>query len=74
VKGIMQQPRNFRLREVVELRYDLPADARPTQLSGDKPLYWELEVKLDLPGLDFNETYLVPVYGQEQAGVLRQDL
>lgn len=63
-KWLLEQPRNFQLREEVDLRYELPADARPTQLSADKPLFWELEVKLDLPGLDFNETYLVPVYGQ----------
>jgi hypothetical protein len=34
-----------------------------TRLSADKPLFWELEVKLKLPGLDFSETYLVPIYG-----------
>ena len=26
-------------------------------------MFWELEVMLDLPGLDFNDTYLVPIYG-----------
>ena len=63
-KWILEQPRNFQLREAVELSYELPADAKPTQLNADKPIFWELEVKLDLPGLDFYETYLVPVYGQ----------
>ncbi len=58
----LEQPRNFGLREEVELSYNLPADARPTSLNADKPLFWELEVKLDLPGLDFRETYLVPIY------------
>jgi hypothetical protein len=62
-KGIIEQPRNFPLHDAVELRYELPADALPTRLSADKPLFWELEVKLGLPGLDFNETYLVPIYG-----------
>jgi hypothetical protein len=61
--GIIEQPRNFPLHDAVELRYELPADALPTRLSADKPLFWELEVKLVMPGLDFNETYLVPVYG-----------
>jgi hypothetical protein len=32
-------------------------------LSAEKPVFWEFEVKLDLPGLDFQETYLVPIYG-----------
>jgi hypothetical protein len=35
----------------------------PTRLSADRPLFWELEVKLGLPGVAFNETYLVPIYG-----------
>jgi hypothetical protein len=65
-KWILEQPRNLQLREQVELHYAPPADAPPTNLSADKPVFWELEVKLNLPGLDFNETYLVPVYGRSQ--------
>jgi hypothetical protein len=62
-KWITEQARNFPLNEEMDLRYELPPDAQPSLLSADKPVYWELEVKLDLPGPDFNETYLVPVYG-----------
>jgi hypothetical protein len=64
---IVEQPRNLQLREEVALRYELPADAQSTNLGAQNPLFWELEVKLDLPGLDFDETYLVPVYGLAQA-------
>jgi hypothetical protein len=46
----------------VELRFSLPPDARATQVSSDRPVYWELEVKLSMAGLDFEEWYLVPVY------------
>jgi len=60
---IIEQPCNFPALDTMELLCDLPADALPTCLSADKPVFWELEVKLNLPGLDFNETYLVPVYG-----------
>jgi hypothetical protein len=67
---IIEQPCNLRLREEVELSYKLPADAQPTNLGAEKPLFWELEVKLDLPGLDFNETYLVPVYGVAQTAAI----
>jgi hypothetical protein len=61
-KWVVDQPRKLELKDSVELRYELPADAQPTQLSADTPIFWELEVKLDLPGLDFQETYLVPIY------------
>ena len=63
-QGILEQPRTLQPREAVELRYELPPDARSTHLDAGKPLFWELEVKLELPGLNFNETYLVPVYGK----------
>lgn len=45
-----------------ELRFNLPADAASTLLSTGKTVFWELDVDLDLAGLDFKETYLVPVY------------
>jgi len=60
---IIKQPCTISPNDPMELRYELPADALPTRLSADKPLFWELDVKLSLPGLSFNETYLVPVYG-----------
>jgi hypothetical protein len=51
----------------LELRFEPPADGMSTQLSADKPVFWEFEVELDLPGLDFKETYLVPVYGRKES-------
>ena len=68
---VLEQPRNFSLRESVELRYELPVDAVPTQFSADRPVFWELEVKLDLPGLDFKQTYLVPIYDSKAASFAR---
>lgn len=61
---ILEQPRHFELTDPMELRYALPPSAVPANLGADKPIFWELEVKLDLPGLDFRETYLVPVYAK----------
>ncbi len=55
-------PRTFPPGRPVEFRYELPENARPTKLSADRPVYWELEVKLSMPGLDFEEWYLVPIY------------
>jgi hypothetical protein len=59
---VLEQPRNLQLKDAVELHYELPAEALPTQLTADRPVFWELEVRLDLPGLDFKQTYLVPIY------------
>jgi hypothetical protein len=64
---LLDHAHKLQVKEAVELRYDLPPDALPTQLSADKPVFWELEVQLDLPGLDFKEKYLVPVYGAKLA-------
>jgi hypothetical protein len=46
----------------IELNFEVPGDLPSTRLSAARPVFWELEVKLDLPGLDFEEIYLVPVY------------
>jgi hypothetical protein len=67
--GMFEQPRNFQLRETVDLNFNIPTSARSTDLSADKPVFWELEVKLDLPGLDFAETYLVPIYHRPGSSV-----
>jgi hypothetical protein len=62
-KWMLEQPRRLAPKDDVELSYEVPSDAPPTQLTADRPRFWELEVKLDLPGLDFKATYLVPIYG-----------
>jgi hypothetical protein len=70
-KWLVEQPRNFHPRDDVELRYELPANAQPTNLSAPKPVYWELEVKLDLPGLNFNQAYLIPIYAPAQTPAVK---
>jgi hypothetical protein len=47
-----------------ELEFELPPHVPSTELSADQPVFWELEIELDLPGLDFEEIYLVPVYAE----------
>lgn len=57
-------PASLRSGEEVSIQFTPSADCLTTNLS-DKTApvsYWELETKLDLPGLDFVERYLVPVY------------
>jgi len=40
----------------------LPGNVPTTRLRGAKARYWELEIHARSPGVDFHETYLVPVY------------
>lgn len=44
------------------LRFDLPADAPPTDLLGDPPHYWELVVTAEIEGIDYEGIFLMPVY------------
>ena len=62
--GHFDQPQTFNPGQPEELRFEVPADAPGTVLSrrDTKPVFWELAVELDLAGLDFKETYLIPVY------------
>ena len=62
----LEPERARELGKRVEVRFEVPVDAPPTCLHTQKPVFWELEVKLDLPGLDFEETYLVPIYAGKQ--------
>jgi hypothetical protein len=66
-KWVMDQPRKLQVKDAVELHYELPPDGQPTRLSDYRPVFWELEVRLDLPGLDFRESYLVPIYAGKPA-------
>jgi hypothetical protein len=45
-----------------ELVFNLPPGVRSTTLHVERPQFWELEVALSLSGLDFKDTYLVPIY------------
>lgn len=46
------------------LRYsfELPKEAPPTALSSEAPHFWEIELRMDVPGLDLEQRYLLPVY------------
>ena len=62
-KWYWDEERSWELGKWMEWSFQLPPDALSTHLSADKSIFWEFEVKLDLPGLDFEEVYLVPIYG-----------
>ena len=46
----------------MDFAFTPPAGLPITNLSGKEAVYWEFEINLDLPGPDFKESYLVPVY------------
>jgi hypothetical protein len=70
-KWVFNQLRKIPVKESVELAYDLPPGAPSTQLTAGRPVFWELEVNLDLPGLDFNQTFLVPIYNSKAASGIK---
>jgi hypothetical protein len=59
---LLDHAHEFSPGEQVDLRFRPPGGLPATQLAADLPVFWEFEVNLDLPGFDFEETYLVPVY------------
>lgn len=46
----------------VEFRFSPPEGAPSTALSADRPVFWEFVVRLTMPGPDFEEQYLIPIY------------
>ena len=48
----------------VGLSFALPGDAPPTLLGERPPVYWELEVRAEAPGVDYGAAFLVPVYAR----------
>lgn len=63
------EPRKaLRQRRDLPLAFDLPQDpGLATQLSSERPRYWELDVEGDAPGIDFHARFLVPVYADPRA-------
>lgn len=55
----------------LDLLFDLPATVPSSRLADElKITFWELEVKAETEGLDFQERYLVPVYPNATMGAL----
>ncbi|MGZ0710174.1 hypothetical protein ACWPKO_17740 [Coraliomargarita sp. W4R53] len=57
---IMQYP------GTLKASFELPIDAPSSALQAKSPHFWELEMKLALPGLDLEQAYLLPVYTYEK--------
>ncbi len=48
--------------ELIDFTFEPCREMRPTHLDAERPVFWEFAVNLAMPGPDFVETYLVPVY------------
>ena len=47
---------------VLETEFLIPEEAPSTRIDAERPVFWELDVQLETPGIDFHQRYLVPVY------------
>ena len=48
----------------LELEFHLPENAASNDLHGRPASYWDLELRAEVPGVDFVHRFLVPVYGE----------
>lgn len=48
----------------VPLSFHLPADAEPTRLLDRPPVYWQLQISAETPGIDLDSRFLVPIYAR----------
>lgn len=45
-----------------EISFAIPTEASPTWIDAERPVFWEVELEITTPGVDFQGRYLVPVY------------
>lgn len=48
--------------QAISFDLEIPEDLPSTALSDNPPVYWEIEINFDTPGIDFKESYLLPIY------------
>jgi hypothetical protein len=58
----LDAPEDFPPGKNIDFEFQPAPNLPATCLSGPETFFWEFEVNLNLPGPDFRETYLVPVY------------
>jgi hypothetical protein len=59
---LLEEEYSFVSGDEVSFNYSPPSNLPKSSLGSQPAIFWEFEVKLDVPGLDFEETYLVPLY------------
>jgi len=58
----LDKAENFAPGKSIEFEFQSAAGLPAASLSGPQTFYWEFEANLSMPGPDFKESYLVPVY------------
>jgi len=46
----------------LRIQFDLPSIGKSTNLISSPPMYWEVEVRAEVKGVDYDVLFLVPVY------------
>ncbi len=54
------------LAEPIRMQFDPPLDLPGSWLSAPRPVFWELELELENPGINRKERFLIPIYKTEQ--------
>lgn len=54
-------------------RFVVPSDVPGTSLSERPPRYWEVEIRAEMPGVDYRGVFLVPVYAETRVGRERRE-
>ena len=52
----------YGLSGTVDLHFTVPDEIPGSAFQEESPIFWELEVRVDVPGVDFEHQYVVPVY------------
>lgn len=63
----VEGPGRYAAGSPISLTFSPPAGAPSTALSRNPPRYWECEIHAQTPGVDFRQTYLLPVYAPASA-------
>lgn len=59
---VIDEPGRHTAESSIPLTFAIPEDLPGTNLSGNQPRYYLLQVEADTPGPDFKADYLVPIY------------
>ncbi|MEM6820657.1 MAG: hypothetical protein AAF558_01775 [Verrucomicrobiota bacterium] len=48
--------------QFIQSTFALPEDGPSTCIQQERPIFWQLELEMDVPGIDLKQRFLVPIY------------